>query len=54
MFSKFFIFLLVIFSLGVFFHNANINYEQHVKIKQSFVEHPEFIPTNSVVRLVSG
>lgn len=54
MFTKFFIFLLTVVSLGVFFYNIAPNYATHMDIKQSVVNHPEFIPTYATVKMVSG
>ncbi len=54
MFTKFFIFLLIIVSLGVFWHDTGLNYATHTEFKQSVVDHPEFIPTYTTVKMVSG
>lgn len=54
MFSKLFIFLLIIGSLGVFVYSSGVNYEQHREIKRSLVNHPEFIPTSEMVGLSAG
>ncbi|HBB26981.1 TPA: hypothetical protein DCZ36_00605 [Candidatus Gracilibacteria bacterium] len=54
MFSKLLAFLLVIGS-GVFFiYSSGINYQQHVDINRTFVDHPEFIPTSEMVGLSAG
>lgn len=49
MFSKLFTFVLVIVSLAVFVYSSGVNYKQHIDIKRSFVNHPEFIPTSETV-----
>lgn len=54
MFSKLFIFLLVIFSLAVFTYGSGINYKQHTDIKRALVNHPEFIPTSEMANLSAG
>jgi len=54
MFSKFFILLGIIVSLGVFVYTSDINYAQHVRIKRTLVDHPEFIPTSQIAKLSSG
>lgn len=54
MFSKLFIFLLVIGSLSVFIYSSGVNYRQHVDMKRAFVNHPEFIPTSEMVGLSAG
>lgn len=54
MFSKLFIFLLVIGSLGVFVYSSGVNYQQHIDIKRSLVNHPEFIPTSEMAGLSAG
>ncbi|MDD2916903.1 MAG: hypothetical protein PHH70_03625 [Candidatus Gracilibacteria bacterium] len=54
MFSKLFIFLLVLISIGVFVYDSGVNYVQHVDIRRSFVNHPEFIPTSEIANLSSG
>jgi len=53
MFTKLFIFLLTIVSLGVFWHDTALNYATHMEMKQSVVNHPEFIPTYSTVKMVA-
>ncbi|NDK19904.1 hypothetical protein GW819_03610 [Candidatus Gracilibacteria bacterium] len=54
MFSKLFVFLLVIVSLAVFIYSSGINYQQHTDIKRSLVNHPEFIPTSEMANLSAG
>lgn len=53
MFTKFFIFLLTIVSLGVFWHDTGLNYATHIEVKQSSVDHPEFIPTYTTTKMIS-
>lgn len=54
MFSKLFTFLLTVVSLVVFVYSSEINYKQHVDIKRTFVNHPEFIPTPETVGISAG
>lgn len=40
-------------SLGVFWHDTALNYATHMEVKQSSVDHPEFIPTYTTVKMIS-
>ncbi|MDD2515884.1 MAG: hypothetical protein PHF46_03210 [Candidatus Gracilibacteria bacterium] len=48
------VFLVISVFFGFFYVNEKINYPLHVKLRDSFVEHPEFIPKVKFVKITSG
>lgn len=54
MFSKLFTFLFIILSVTLFYFASMSEYTNHIELRRAIVNHPEFIPTASSIRLAAG